>query len=231
MQHRFVFIIVTAVVVINLVSCGPADSSKVDPAQQRMEQAHNLREIGYDQENFRFKFRQWPNNDKFGDGQAVTSWRLDMAAAVHDNLYNIYDRHKPWDDPANAKALEHENKYTAGIKDGNTCIMVFTGEHTLYPPDGLIEEVTDGGKNTIFTIRVGADKAAPWTKPTDLVFDADNPLACLGNIPDEGLLAVFLDFKVRVIPKAIDPDLFRRLVNPVDGEPVDISKLEVVAIK
>ena len=65
---------------------------------------------------------------------------------------------------------------------------------------------------------VGADKAVPWTKPVDLIFDPSNPKAALGEISDEGFHAIFLDGHTETLPKFISADEFKAFVTPAGGE-------------
>ncbi|MCA9069094.1 MAG: DUF1559 domain-containing protein, partial [Planctomycetaceae bacterium] len=86
-------------------------------------------------------------------------------------------------------------------------------------PIGL-REITDGTSNTILVVQSGVDKADFWTKPDGLPLVLNNPLPALGQVPDEGFLALFADGQVRMIPKTLPPDLLLRLFQFNDGQPV-----------
>ena len=60
------------------------------------------------------------------------------------------------------------------------------------------------------------DKAVTWTKPDDLPFDPDQPLAALGTIPEEGFYAVGMGLVPTHIQRNVSGDAFRRLV---EGDP------------
>jgi hypothetical protein len=64
-------------------------------------------------------------------------------------------------------------------KDGKTRVMLFTGKSAAF--DGVkkvrAKDIRDGPAKTILCVQAGPDKAVPWTKPEDLPFDPENPLA------------------------------------------------------
>jgi hypothetical protein len=75
--------------------------------------------------------------------------------------------------------------------------------------------------NTIFCVEAGPDKAVEWTRPADLPFNPDNPLAALGNVPLEGFLAAMFDGSVRVIQSDLDAATLKALITHAGGEAVD----------
>lgn len=52
---------------------------------------------------------------------------------------------------------------------------------------------------TIAFVEAGAGNAAPWTKPVDLPFHANNPYSAIGEVDDE-ILATFFDARIRFLP-------------------------------
>ena len=66
-------------------------------------------------------------------------------------------------------------------------------------------DLTDGTSNTILAVYAATEKSVPWTKPEDLPFQPENPVAALGQIPDDGFVALFWDSRVERLPKNIEP--------------------------
>jgi hypothetical protein len=77
-----------------------------------------------------------------------------------------------------------------------------------------IRDLTDGTSNTILAVYAAPEKSVSWTKPEDLPFQPENPVAVLGEIPDDGFVALFWDSRVELLPKDIDP---ARLNSFIDG--------------
>jgi hypothetical protein len=66
--------------------------------------------------------------------------------------------------------------------------------------------------------QAGSDKAVPCTRPDDLPFDPQDPIAALGDVPEVGFLVVPFDRSTHVLPKTIDPRRLRGLITPDGGE-------------
>ena len=88
----------------------------------------------------------------------------------------------------------------------------------------LATEISDGLSNTILCVAVGSDKAVPWTKPEDLPFDPQRPLAVLGKVSPKGFIAAFFDGHVMQLK--VDNETLKALITPNGGEVIDRSKLD-----
>ena len=97
--------------------------------------------------------------------------------------------------------------------------MVFVGEGTPFGREGSISEATirDGMASTLMFVEAGADKAVLWTKPEDLPFNPDDPIAEIGDAPTGELWAAFFDGSIHKITQDIDPDTLRHLIRHNDG--------------
>lgn len=81
-----------------------------------------------------------------------------------------------------------------------------------------IAEMRDGTSNTILVVQAGDDKQTPWTKPDDLPFQPENPMAPLGTIPEDGFLALFGDAQVKRIPRDIAPEKLAACITRAGGD-------------
>ena len=72
-------------------------------------------------------------------------------------------------------------------------------------------------------MEAGPDKAVPWTKPEDLPFDPENPLAALGKVSPQGFIAAFFDGSVMQLK--VDNKTLKALITPDGGEVIELAKL------
>jgi hypothetical protein len=105
---------------------------------------------------------------------------------------------KPFQKPAASKSRQHDLQ--------NAVFDTDTDTPNVRPPlrGPTIRDITDGTSNTILAVYAGSDKSTPWTKPQDLPFKPEDPVAVLGKIPDDGFVALFWDTRVERLPKDID---------------------------
>ncbi len=115
-------------------------------------------------------------------------------------------------------------------KDPNaTFYQVFTGPKSLFPtPDAKITpaSITDGFSNTWLIVEAG--EAVPWTKPEDIRYDADKPVAKLGGMFPEGFHALYADGRVEFIKKTIKDAVMHKLINPADGEVIPYDEVPTI---
>ena len=170
------------------------------------------------------------------DGKPLLSWRVYLLPFLgRTDLFNQFHLDEPWDSKHN-KALVHympaffqsPNGKQRPLAEGKTRYVVPVGKATIFDGDkGIsINRITDGTSNTILIVEVGEDKAVTWTKPDDLEFDPQKPLAGFGAIGAEGFPVALADGSVRMLPKNIDAETFRRLILRNDGQPIDWSKIK-----
>jgi hypothetical protein len=160
------------------------------------------------------------------EGKPLYSWRVAILPFLEEAaLYDQFDREKPWDSSHNVKLIEQmpEVFLTPGDpNDGKTRYVVFTGEGT---PFGLEEgpgfaQIRDGTSNTIMVVEAGPDKAVEWTRPQDLTYNSEDPVAALGEVPDDTFPALFCDGSVRMIAVDLDAEVLRCLIQHADGQPI-----------
>ena len=166
-------------------------------------------------------------------GKPLLSWRVAILPYLGEGrLYMDFRQNEPWDSPANKQLLERMPAVYQGqraAKDGNTSVMLFTGRGTPFEEGKrlTLAGIKDGTSNTIMVIEAGADKAVPWTKPEDLSFDAAAPKAALGQASPPGYPAALFDGSVFTLRPDVSEETLRRLVNPNDAKPVDVSEATV----
>ena len=178
---------------------------------------NDLRQVALAFHNYESAFQQFPPRNEIG---TKLSWRVHLLPFLELNyLYDRFNLDEPWDSPHNIKLLK-DMPEIYGTEGTKTRLVGFSGEGApMGKPQGLrFGDISDGSSNTIFVVEAGPDKAVPWTKPAELPFDPDNPIAALGNIPDEGFKAAFMDGSVHVLPKGIDAKQLKALVTYNGGE-------------
>jgi hypothetical protein len=169
------------------------------------------------------------------DGKPLLSWRVAVLPFLEEGgLYEQFRLDEPWDSEHNLKLVE---RMPAVYGDpaapdlaarGLTTVQVVTGQGTAFiAPDKAtgLGRISDGTSNTLAIVEAMPDHAVPWTKPDDIEFDPEQPLAGVGN-PQRpgGLFAVgMMDGSVRMFTLDIDPELFKALVTPSGGEPVGLD--------
>jgi hypothetical protein len=132
------------------------------------------------------------------DGKPLLSWRVAILPFLgEDQLYKQFRLDEAWDSPHNleaAKAIPSVYEKSSGIADGKTMILAVTGKDQAFD-GGKGIDMADRGRSAagaIMLVETGPDKAAFWSKPEDLSFQAGTPLAALlGHLPDDGFYAVY----------------------------------------
>ena len=194
-------------------------------AAQRMQSSNNLKQMGLAMHNYHDTFGSFPAAATTKDGKSLLSWRVQLLPFLDQvKLYNEFHHDEPWDSEHNLKLLEKMPSVFASpalhLKPGHTVYLVPTGEGMIFNGEQKtkIAMITDGSSNTILVVEANADRAVPWTKPTDLPIDLENPLAGLGNVYDkEGFLVLIADGSVRFITNTIDLKTLRHLFEMADG--------------
>jgi hypothetical protein len=202
-------------------------------ASQRLISLNNLKQLSIAMLSSASDTGEFPPRAIFSqDGKPLLSWRVAMLKYLgEDDLYRQFRLDEPWDSEHNKPLIaqmprEFTDPLDKGPSDGHTRYVVPTGKDTVFDGDkGVrITDITDGTSNTLLIVEVGPDKAVVWTKPDDLTFDPQQPLAGLGTIAADGFAAAFCDGHAQRIRKDVDADTFRRLILRNDGEPIDATK-------
>jgi prepilin-type processing-associated H-X9-DG protein len=198
-------------------------------AARRNQSTNQLKQIALALHNYHDAHKTFPprvSTDK--DGKPLLSWRVAILPYLEEAaLYKEFHLDEPWDS-------EHNKKLVARMPDiyrnaslpgtDSTVYLAVAGPGALFGEADAkdIRSVVDGTSNTIGIVEADPDRAVIWTRPDDLPYDADNPLAGLGKLRPAGFNAMFLDGHVRFISEGIDPELLKSLFTYAGREQVQL---------
>jgi hypothetical protein len=219
------------------------ETDKADKEKEALEQAKkDLYRIGEAFHNYANANQDAPPPWAFTDkaGKPLLSWRVAIlpylgplqqqrGGAKPNGLVELYQKFKldqPWDSEHNKKLLaEMPAEYAPRVgktkEPYSTYYRVFVGEGATYnPKTGMaryrMNNIPDGTSNTIAVVE--AAESVPWTKPDELVFDANKPLPKLGAQFEGRFLALMFDGSVRPASRQTDEKTLRIVITPDGGE-------------
>jgi len=205
-----------------------AESEK---AARQHDPTFQLQQIGIAFHNYHDVHLQFPPNIS-AEGKPLLSWRVAILPLLESGdlseLYSQFKLDEPWDSENNRPLLDKLPEIYRDLRvtdPTRTTLQVFAGKGTAF--EGVPSrwsDIYDGTTNTLMVIQSTPERAVPWTKPEDLPFDPANPASALGSIPKDGILAVMFDSVVRRFPPEFPNDMWRRVIQPRDGEVVELPK-------
>ena len=161
------------------------------------------------------------------DGKPLLSWRVHLLPYVEAaDLYDEFHLDEPWDSEHNKKLIERmPDAYrnpNLPVAEFKTNYLAVTGEGTAFggKQGTKFQDVIDGTANTIMVVEANADRAVIWSKPDDLKFDPQQPLAGLGDLRPGGFQALLMDGSVQFFAKTIDPGVLRALMTIAGSEAI-----------
>jgi prepilin-type processing-associated H-X9-DG protein len=204
-------------------------------AARRAQCGNNLKQIGLAMHNYNDVYGAFPPAYSVdANGNRLLSWRVAILPFLEEaQLYERFDKNKPWDDPANrALAAEMPAVYACPSslhprESQRTAYLVLNGEGMLFngPTATKMQEITDGTSNTLMVVEAEGN-AVTWTQPADL--DAATLQAIIGPGPQQlgsrhpgGVQALLADGSVRFLSQSISPDVLKALMTRAGGEIVN----------
>jgi prepilin-type N-terminal cleavage/methylation domain-containing protein/prepilin-type processing-associated H-X9-DG protein len=168
--------LLVVVAIIGIIACLMLPNVRTGrTAAERNSCQNNLKQIALGLLNYAEKHGELPpayTTD--ADGKPLHSWRTLILPYIEERaLYESIDLTKPWDDPANEKALNtivSVYQCPSNPEPGNrtTYLAIVTPDSCFRATQGRkLEEVTDKASQTLMLIEVDLDHAVPWMAPTD----------------------------------------------------------------
>jgi hypothetical protein len=211
---------------------GRSDEAKPDPETERAirkQSINHLKQLGLAMHNYHAWHNRFPASGVFDkDGKPLLSWRVLLLPYLEEKkLYDEFHLDEPWDSVHNKKLLERMPAVyrvdRQSLKPTETPYVVFTGKGTVFEgAQGIsVVDISDGTSNTLMVVE--SAQPVPWTKPEDLVYDADKPLPKLGLL-STGFNGALCDGSVRWFHAPVPEKTLRALITRNGNEPIEPSK-------
>jgi hypothetical protein len=202
-------------------------SGKLSGSAQSQQAANDMKRLSIAFHNFEAKYGGFvPRMTVSPDGKPLLSWRVHLLPFFgYSDLYEQFHLDEPWDSPHNIELVEqipltYQSANPPGIELGRTCIQVPMMKDSYW--NGRSEEwqtfraLTDS-TDTICFVAAPKRKSVIWTKPDDLLVDAENPVRSLFGDRDNVLIARF-NSSVITLPASITPDSLRAQLTHASGD-------------
>jgi prepilin-type processing-associated H-X9-DG protein len=204
-------------------------------AARRAQSINNLKQIGLAMHNFHSVQDRFPARAVFDkQGKPLLSWRVQILPYLEEQaLYNQFHLDEPWDSEHNRKLIPlmpavYQNP-SVSAQPGMASYLAVCGKGLAFDGDKgrRLADFTNGTSRAILVVEADPDRAVTWTKPDDWQYNADKPLAGLGQAHPGGVFNVlFADGSVHTIFKTMDPKAFYALLTIARGEAVNPDNLE-----
>ncbi len=218
-------LVVLGIIVLLIGLVLPATRRSGGPAARRAQCVNNLKQIALALHNYEQEHKALPPAYTVdAKGRPLHGWRtLILPYLEQGPLYRTIDLSKPWNDPANAKALGTSVPVfrcpsAVGPHSMTTYLAIVAPDGCFIPEESRrLAEITDGLASTLMVIEAGEDDAAPWMAPVD----ADESLV-MRLAPDTklhhagGTNACSVDGSVKFL-KASTPEKVRRALISISG--------------
>ncbi len=202
------FLVVLGSIALLIALLMPATRS-ARPAAYRAQCINHLKQIALALRNYESVYKSLPPAYTVDSkGRPLHSWRtLILPFLEQELLYQTIDLTKPWNDPANAKALETSPPglrcpVMANDPANTTTYLAIVAPNSCWPgkEPRRLAEITDDQGLTLMVIEGGDENAVPWMAPVD----ADESLVMsLGDTTKfhhpGGMNAAFVDGGVRFL--------------------------------
>ncbi len=232
-----ILLTVFATLGIVVICCGalllPAILQARESAR-KMSCSSNLRQIGIALATYEQAFGSYPPAYTVdSDGNRLHSWRtLLLPFLDQKRLYDSIDLEKPWNDPANAAALNTQlalYRCPSSTGDKNLTSYVIVEDPTGVfsgPNPTRISAISDGLSNTVLVVEHSANSDILWMEPRDLTTDEFISMATQRaglSMHAGGFHVVFGDSSVRFIAQEeLDVETLQSFVTASDSEVINL---------
>jgi type II secretory pathway pseudopilin PulG len=172
---RLVKVVVALGIIALLIALLLPATRSARSAARRAQCVNNLKQIALALHNYEQAYKALPPAYTVdAKGRPLHSWRtLILPYLEQEPLYQIIDLSKPWNDPANAKALQTSVSdfrcpEAAGPQNTTTYLAIAGPNGCLIPRESRrLAEITDDHNWTLMVIEAGKENAIPWMAPVD----------------------------------------------------------------
>lgn len=205
----------------------------VASARERVRAAvtmNNLKQLGLAMHTYYDANRRFPPQysvDK--QKKPLLSWRVLLLPFLEQGeLYKQFKLNEPWDSPHNKKLIAkmpdvyRSPRQKKSAEEGKTVYLVPTGKELIFngPNTKKINQITDGTTNTILAVEADEGRAVFWTRPEDYPVDRKEPKKGLVLKEMNGIIVLFADGSVRVLPANTPDKTMWLYFQPSDGSPI-----------
>ena len=213
------------------------DLDEYDPsfAEDEEHLDSSLRQLSLAALNFESAYMRFPRHAIYDEAGTtpLLSWRVQLLPWLgHNNLYEMFHLDEPWNSPHNLSLLPSMPQYFRhpDVADGMTNLLAVSGDNTIFELSDRYNisfgQITDGSSNTLLFVEADPSLAVEWTRPTDLVFDPNDPTAGLTGTNDSGFRGAFADGTVHFISDTESDSNIANLLLRNDGQFVDLSEIK-----
>jgi hypothetical protein len=214
-----------------------AGTARTTPAD--IQCANSLRQIGLAMHNYHDAYGRFPSaatHDR--QGKPLLSWRVQLLPFLEqESLYKEFRQDEPWDSEQNKKLIArmpviYRCPAHAKLPAGKTAYVVPLGKDTMFTGAGQgsrLSDVPDGVSNTLLMVEADSENAVIWTKPDDVLYDANKPAAKLSRQHHGYFPALFADGSVHFLRDSIDKGTLRALFTRAGGEVVSLRPEDELA--
>jgi len=168
------FLVVVGVIGLLIALLLPATRSARGPARHA-QCVNDLKQIALALHNYERTHKALPPAYTVdATGRPLHSWRtLILPYMEQGQIFETIDLSKPWNDPANAKAMATPIPAfhcPGAVGPGNTTTYLAVAGHNgcfLPKESRRLPEITDAHGSTLMVIEAGEENAVPWMAPVD----------------------------------------------------------------
>ena len=227
------------------VSDQPQDGKVAPAAPQASDEATKKKRIEALKWNIHSLFiyagkynKGFPRNIVSADGKPLMSWRVELLPVMtYGAIYEQLRHDEPWDSPHNAALLKQVDPRlfasNPDTPDGYADIQAVIGPGFGFSPtdhdqpNGIaVTDFAYGAHNTIMIVEVSPEKAVPWAKPDDYIWNPEKPTQGLGPKDKPYFLAAFGYFEVRAISKQESADTLKAAFDRANQTDYDLMPVE-----